>query len=82
MNVGWTGQWYLLEVDLSGALKVEIRLDLNTCLLPWKAHCSLWVQISGDRCLELGPGTSIYCFPTTCLTLEMQREGTHCFTKG
>lgn len=31
-------------------------------------------SISGDRCLELGPGTGIYCFPPTCLAVEMQRE--------
>lgn len=43
--MGWTGWWFLLEVDLNGVLEVEKGLDLNTCLLPWKAYRSLWVQL-------------------------------------
>lgn len=65
MNVSWIGWWFLLEVNLSGALKVEKGLE--DILLPLGS-------INGDRWLKLGPGTSIYCFPPVCLTLEMQKE--------
>ena len=83
MSVGWTGWWFLLEVDLSGALKVEKGLDLNTCLLPWKALPLPLGSISGDRCLELGPGRSLDCFPPACLPLgNTKRKGTHCLTKA
>lgn len=71
--MGWTGWLFLLEVDLNGVLEVEKGLDLNTSPSLEGIQFPLG-SINGDRWLELGPGTSIYCFPPVCLTLEMQKE--------
>lgn len=68
---------------LSGALKVDRGSDMNPYLLPLESTPLPLGSVSGYRCRLLGPGTSIYCFPTTRLTSgKAKKKRSQCFMKG
>lgn len=50
---------------MGAAVEAEKQSEVNMGLLPLEGLLLPLGSVDGYRCLQLGPGTSIYSFPTT-----------------